>query len=85
MRGYTEMGRRVWSMELKNFFFRDRRSTKGPTLETFWGKPQDAEERSMVLRSGSFADPRPAPKDPLRTRPLLTASVAASSPAPSAP
>ena len=50
MRWYTEMGRRVWLTELRNFLFRDRRTRGGPTLEAFWGKPQDAEERSMALR-----------------------------------
>jgi len=51
MRWYTEMGRRVWIFELKNFLFRDRRRRNGPTLEEFWGAPQDAQERSMVLRT----------------------------------
>src|SRR5436190_10484155 len=50
MRWYAEMGRRVWFTELKNFFLRGRRVAKGPTLEEFWGKPQDAEERSMIVR-----------------------------------
>lgn len=50
MRWYTEMGRRVWFTELKNFFLRDRRTVSGPTLEEFWGRPQDLEERSMVIR-----------------------------------
>ncbi|MBI3858375.1 MAG: magnesium-protoporphyrin IX monomethyl ester anaerobic oxidative cyclase [Planctomycetes bacterium] len=49
MRWYTRMGRRVWFFELRNFFFRDRRTSRGPTLEEFWGRPQDAEERSMTL------------------------------------
>lgn len=48
MRWYTEMGRRVFPFEVKNFFFRDRRVSDGPTLAEFWGAPQDAEENSMV-------------------------------------
>jgi anaerobic magnesium-protoporphyrin IX monomethyl ester cyclase len=44
MRWYTRMGRRVWFHEWKNFFFRDRRVTDGPTLTTFWGAPQDHQE-----------------------------------------
>jgi anaerobic magnesium-protoporphyrin IX monomethyl ester cyclase len=48
MRWYAEMGRRVWLYELKNFFLRDRRTRKGPSVEEFWGKPQDHEEKSMV-------------------------------------
>jgi anaerobic magnesium-protoporphyrin IX monomethyl ester cyclase len=51
MRWYTEMGRRVWPYELKNFFLRDRRLAEGPTLKEFWGAPQDAEEQSMVVLS----------------------------------
>jgi anaerobic magnesium-protoporphyrin IX monomethyl ester cyclase len=51
MRWYTEMGRRVWLYELKNFFLRDRRLRNGPTLRDFWGDPQDAEEQSMVVLS----------------------------------
>jgi anaerobic magnesium-protoporphyrin IX monomethyl ester cyclase len=38
----------VWLYELKNFFLRDRRTRKGPSVEEFWGKPQDHEEKSMV-------------------------------------
>ncbi len=49
MQWYTRMGRRVWPFELKNFFFRDRRTTVGPTVEEMWGPPQAAEERSMVV------------------------------------
>ena len=54
MRWYTQMGRRVWFFELRNFLFRDRRKSRGPSLEEFWGTPQDAEERSMQV-----ARPRP--------------------------
>jgi anaerobic magnesium-protoporphyrin IX monomethyl ester cyclase len=61
MRWYTRMGRRVWFHEVKNFFFRDRRVTDGPTLSAFWGAPQDHEEiplrivrrREPDARSGS--------------------------------
>ena len=48
MRWYTEMGRRVWFYEVKNFFVRDARVADGPTLEELWGPPQDDEERSMA-------------------------------------
>lgn len=50
MRWYTRMGRRVWPYEIRNFLFRDRRVTDGPTVEAFWGAPQDAEEESMAGR-----------------------------------
>jgi anaerobic magnesium-protoporphyrin IX monomethyl ester cyclase len=48
MRWYTEMGRRVWLYEIRNFFLRDRRTRRGPTVQEFWGNPQDGEERSMT-------------------------------------
>jgi anaerobic magnesium-protoporphyrin IX monomethyl ester cyclase len=51
MRWYTEMGRRVWLYELRNFFLRDERLEDGPTLQNFWGTPQDSEEQSMVVLS----------------------------------
>ncbi len=66
MRWYAEMGRRVWSYEIKNFLLRDRRDDSGPTLRELWGEPQDANERSMLLqpsRSRRSAAPlRLAPK-----------------------
>ncbi len=49
MRWYTKMGRRVWVHEVIGFFFRDRHLKAGPTLEAFWGTPQDAQEESMSL------------------------------------
>jgi anaerobic magnesium-protoporphyrin IX monomethyl ester cyclase len=44
MRWFTRMGRRVLFHEWWNFFFRDRRVSDGPTLEQFWGAPQDHQE-----------------------------------------
>ncbi|QTN29359.1 magnesium-protoporphyrin IX monomethyl ester anaerobic oxidative cyclase [Rhodoferax sp. AJA081-3] len=38
MRWYTRMGRRVWFREVFQFFFKDKRTASGPTLEAFWGK-----------------------------------------------
>ncbi len=55
MRWYTKMGRRVWFFEWKNFVFRDRRISDGPTLAAFWGGPQDAEEEAMVVRTKQIA------------------------------
>lgn len=49
MRWYTKMGRRVWLREIFQFLFKDRFLSERPTLETFWGGPQDAEEESMTL------------------------------------
>lgn len=49
MQWYSRMGRRVWPFELKNFFFRDRRTSTGPTVEAMWGAPQSKEEESMVV------------------------------------
>jgi len=49
MRWYTKMGRRVWLREIFQFLFKDRFLETRPTLEAFWGGPQDAEEESMAL------------------------------------
>lgn len=49
MRWYTKMGRRVWFRELFEFFARDRFMKQRPSLEEFWGKPQDEQEESMAL------------------------------------
>jgi anaerobic magnesium-protoporphyrin IX monomethyl ester cyclase len=55
-RWYYRMGRRVWPYEIKNFFLKEVRKV-GPTLEQFWGAPQEAEEESMVVERR----PRPPP------------------------
>jgi anaerobic magnesium-protoporphyrin IX monomethyl ester cyclase len=47
MHWYSQMGRRVWPYEIRNFF-RDPLVRNGPTVREFWGAPQDAEETSMV-------------------------------------
>jgi anaerobic magnesium-protoporphyrin IX monomethyl ester cyclase len=44
MRWYTRMARRVWPHEVFGFLFKDRRVKNGPTLEEFWGAPQDQQE-----------------------------------------
>jgi anaerobic magnesium-protoporphyrin IX monomethyl ester cyclase len=46
MRWYTQMGRRVWPHEIAGFV-RDRLLANGPTVEQFWGTPQDGEEEAM--------------------------------------
>jgi anaerobic magnesium-protoporphyrin IX monomethyl ester cyclase len=51
------MGRRVWFTEIRNFFLRDRRTSRGPSLEEFWGRPQDAQERSMAVRPAAAREP----------------------------
>lgn len=48
MRWYTKMGRRVWLREIVQFLFQDRFLETQPTLEAFWGSPQDDEEESMM-------------------------------------
>ncbi|KQV10373.1 magnesium-protoporphyrin IX monomethyl ester cyclase [Rhizobium sp. Root1203] len=57
MRWYTQMGRRVWFHELSEFAFRRRMVKNGPTLEAFWGAPQDAEEESMLLPARTASMP----------------------------
>lgn len=44
MSWFTRMGRRVWPHEWFGFLFRDSRTASGPTLEQFWGAPQDRDE-----------------------------------------
>ncbi|MEO0532977.1 MAG: magnesium-protoporphyrin IX monomethyl ester anaerobic oxidative cyclase [Cyanobacteria bacterium P01_A01_bin.123] len=48
-RWFTRMGRRVFVHEFWHFFFRDRRVSNGPTLEQFWGAPQDHQEIPLRL------------------------------------
>jgi len=65
-RWYYRMGRRVWPHEVLGWLFRERRTATGPTLEEFWGAPQDAEEESMVVRRREVSElcmlePLPAP------------------------
>jgi anaerobic magnesium-protoporphyrin IX monomethyl ester cyclase len=50
MRWYTQMGRRVWPYEIRNFL-RDRREWNGPTVAQFWGAPQDREEEAMRIQT----------------------------------
>jgi anaerobic magnesium-protoporphyrin IX monomethyl ester cyclase len=51
MNWFTRMGRRVLLHEWWNFWFSDRRVTNGPTLEQFWGAPQDHQEIPLQIRS----------------------------------
>lgn len=46
---FTLMGRRVLVHEWINFFFRDRRVKNGPTLQQFWGMPQEHQEIPLAL------------------------------------
>jgi anaerobic magnesium-protoporphyrin IX monomethyl ester cyclase len=52
-------GRRVWFHEIRNFLFRDRRVADGPTLQEFWGAPQDREEQALT---------GPVPAEPRQAR-----------------
>ncbi|MEM7593499.1 MAG: magnesium-protoporphyrin IX monomethyl ester anaerobic oxidative cyclase [Cyanobacteria bacterium P01_A01_bin.83] len=52
MNWFTRMGRRVLLHEWWNFWFRDCRVANGPTLEQFWGAPQDDREVPLRLKSG---------------------------------
>lgn len=66
MRWYTRMGRRVWIHEWIGYLFRDRRVKNGPTLEEFWGAPQDHDEiplsivrqREVVAPGACLREPR---------------------------
>ncbi len=48
---YYRVGRKVWPYEVWQFLFRERRLKDGPTLEAFWGPPQDAEEYALQRKS----------------------------------
>jgi anaerobic magnesium-protoporphyrin IX monomethyl ester cyclase len=63
MRWYTQMGRRVWPYEIRNFL-RDPLRKDGPTVAEFWGAPQEAEEVSMSDRPLAMRTPAPAAVEP---------------------
>jgi anaerobic magnesium-protoporphyrin IX monomethyl ester cyclase len=37
----------VWFYEIWGFLFRDHLHKNGPTLEEFWGEPQDREDYAL--------------------------------------
>lgn len=47
MRWYYRIGRKVWFYEIWSFLFRDHLQKNGPSLEVFWGEPQDGEQYAM--------------------------------------
>ena len=51
MNWFTRMGRRVLLHEWWNFWFCDRRTINGPTLQEFWGEPQDKQEIPLRIKS----------------------------------
>jgi anaerobic magnesium-protoporphyrin IX monomethyl ester cyclase len=67
MRWFTRMGRRVWLHEWRGFF-RNRRVRNGPTVQEFWGAPQDHQEIPLRILSRreptSSAEPTAARDDP---------------------
>lgn len=59
MNWFTRMGKRVLIHEWKNFFFSDHRVKDGPTLEEFWGSPQDHQEiplRMLTNQATNYID-----------------------------
>lgn len=70
MRWYTKMGRRVWFHEIFDFFRQAERTRNGPSLEAFWGAPQDAEENALALPPR-----RPRALAPLSARTSCTGSA----------
>jgi anaerobic magnesium-protoporphyrin IX monomethyl ester cyclase len=75
MRWYSQMGRRVWPYEIRNFLF-GRRLTDGPTVAQFWGASQENEEQSM---SAAFAERKTSRSGQSSRRFEVPPSVAASS------
>lgn len=60
MRWYARMGRRVWLHEIACFLFRDRRTSRGPTLAAYWGAAhaRDGEEAlALPIRRGASLPP----------------------------
>jgi anaerobic magnesium-protoporphyrin IX monomethyl ester cyclase len=57
---FTRMGRRVIVHEWWNFFFHDVRVRNGPTLEHFWGAPQDHQEIPLNVSHRHSRLKRPA-------------------------
>jgi anaerobic magnesium-protoporphyrin IX monomethyl ester cyclase len=47
IRWYYRIGRKVWFHEIWSFLFREQHRKNGPTLEDFWGDPQDEEQFAM--------------------------------------
>jgi anaerobic magnesium-protoporphyrin IX monomethyl ester cyclase len=63
MRWYARTGRRVWLHEWRTFFFPDRRVKNGPTLQVFWGEPQDHQEIPLrIVRAPSRPRRMPLPQ-----------------------
>jgi anaerobic magnesium-protoporphyrin IX monomethyl ester cyclase len=59
MRWYARMGRRVWFHEWRTFFFRDHRVKTGPTLQAYWGEPQDHAEVPLRILKKASQSPNP--------------------------
>jgi anaerobic magnesium-protoporphyrin IX monomethyl ester cyclase len=57
MRWYYGIGRRVWIYEMWNWFFRDGRTAKGPTLGQFWGT--DRTRRALLALNKATPPNRP--------------------------
>ena len=48
-RWYYQMGKRVWIHEVKGFFFGDKRLKQNrPSVEEYWGAPQDVQEQALM-------------------------------------
>ena len=45
---YYQMGRRVWFHEIWGFIFRDKRHSDGPTVEEFWGRTLEHNEKALT-------------------------------------
>ena len=60
MRWYSEMGRRVWPYEIRNFFLHERRVKNGPAMQDFWNTDRGGLTgrggAQAFFRSNSFFD-----------------------------
>lgn len=51
MRWYSSIGRRVWTYEVWQWLFHDRRTRRGPTLAAFWAGAWKGEPRQRLRRA----------------------------------
>jgi anaerobic magnesium-protoporphyrin IX monomethyl ester cyclase len=52
MKWYSRIGRKVWTCEIRNYFFRDHCRRTGPTLAEFWGPAPEAESQGETIPVG---------------------------------
>ncbi len=72
---YYRVAKGVLRFEIGNFLFRDKHVKHGPTLEEFWGDPQDAEENALTLVTRAKAPAPTSATAPPVSQPLVRLNV----------